>query len=50
MTLPNTNRRNGTEANAATQFTWGRVPAEYTDTMIDWLLKRVTIAAHNQPK
>lgn len=47
MTLPNTNRRNGTEANAATQFTWGRVPAEYTDTMIDWLLKRVTVAAYN---
>ena len=43
MTLPNTNRRESADANAKTQFIWGRVPPEYTDTMIDWLLKHVTV-------
>ena len=44
MTLPNTNRRESSEANAKTQFIWGRTPPELTQTMLDWLLARVTVA------
>lgn len=44
MLLPNTNRRESAEENAKTQFIWGRVPTDLTQTMLDWLLKRVTVA------
>lgn len=44
MTLPNANRRESAEADAKTQFIWGRVPPEFTQTMLDWLLARVIVA------
>jgi pimeloyl-ACP methyl ester carboxylesterase len=44
LTLPNTNRRESTDANAKTQFIWGRTPPEFTQTMLDWLLAHVTVA------
>jgi pimeloyl-ACP methyl ester carboxylesterase len=44
LMLPNTNRREGADANAKTQFIWGRTPPELTQTMLDWLLARVTVA------
>ncbi|MDX2041398.1 MAG: alpha/beta fold hydrolase [Acidobacteriota bacterium] len=44
LMLPNMNRRESADANAKTQFTWGRTPLELTQTMLDWLLARVIVA------
>lgn len=44
LMLPNTTRRENADANAKTQFFWGRTPPEFTQTMLDWLLARVMVA------
>ncbi len=43
ITLPNRERRSTTDANEKPQWSWGRVPHEYVQTMLDWLLQRVTV-------
>ncbi len=42
MVTPNTNRPGSPDSKP--EFIWGRLPREYTQTMLDWLLARVTIA------